>query len=81
MSAVAGRAKAPRLDPIEHEALLLRHQEAIELLKHPDLAGVTDLASTEQRVSLLAAVVWPSEQLLEWSIARARAKLDARLRI
>lgn len=75
----AQRQRAARLDPIAHEALLLRHQEAIELLRYPDLAGVPAIASTEDRVSLLAAVVWPSPALLEWSVEQARAKLERRL--
>ena len=76
---MSATAPAAKLSPLEHEALLLRHQEAIALLTHPEVAGVTDLATTEQRVSLLAAVVWPAPVLRDWSLAKARAKLERRM--
>lgn len=71
-------AHPPKQTPVEREALALRLQEAIDLIRFPDLHDVT--VSLPQRVSLLAAVVWPSEVLLEWSTERARAKLERGLR-
>lgn len=70
--------RAPRLDPLEHEALLLRHQQAIDVLHYPDVHGVPAI-TIEERHSLLAAVVWPSPKLLEWSMEQACAKLQRRL--
>lgn len=67
-----------KMAAVEREALALRHQQAIDLIRFPDLHGVAAL-SIPQRESLLAAVVWPSEQLLEWSIAAARDKLERKL--
>ena len=57
----------PRLrDPIELAALQVRKELAI--------AHVDELP-LERRPALLAAVVWPSAELLDWSVERARAKL------
>lgn len=78
MSAQPATAARVRLDPLTHEALLLRHQQAIDVLWYPDVHGVPAIG-LEQRVSLLAAVVWPSPKLLEWSMEQARAKLERRL--
>ncbi len=72
-------ATARRLSPLEHEALLLRHQQAIDVLRHPEVAEVPAINTTEDRVSLLAAVVWPCPELLQWSIAQARHKLERHL--
>lgn len=69
------RTRPAKLSPVEWEALALRHQQAIDLIRYPDLHQVAPLP-LEQRESLLAAVVWPSEQLLAWSLQQARAKLD-----
>lgn len=70
----AAAARAPRLSALEREALALREQQAIDLIRYPDLHNVTAL-SLPQRESLLAAVVWPCEQLLTWSTERAQEKL------
>lgn len=58
----------PRLrDPVELAALQLRKEQAI--------AHAGEFPP-EQRPSLLAAVVWPQAELLEWSLQQARAKLE-----
>lgn len=72
-------AAAVRLGPLEHEALLLRHQQAIDVLRNPNVFDVGAIDTTEERVSLLAAVVWPSPKLLQWSIDQARRKLERHL--
>lgn len=75
MSALARKHVRPlRMTPVEREAQRLRAQQAIDLIRFPDLHQVAPL-NFAQRESLLAAVVWPSEQLLEWSIKKAQAKI------
>jgi len=74
----ARAAQAPRLSAVEREALALRSQHALDLIRFPDLHELPPVP-LEGRESLLAAVVWPSEQLLTWSLERARAKLDRAL--
>lgn len=71
--------RKPKLAPLEREALLLRHQRAIDLLNYPDVNELEHELPLAQRESLLAAVVWPNDELLAWSLERARAKLAARL--
>ena len=50
------------------------------MLRYPDVADVPAINTPEERVSLLAAVVWPSPKLLNWSIEQARRKLERQLR-
>lgn len=68
---MSGAAPLPRLrDPLELEALQVRKELAI--------AHVDELP-LERRPALLALVAWPPPELLEWSLERARAKLEHRL--
>jgi hypothetical protein len=73
----AAAARAPRLSALEREALALRSQHAIDVIRFPDLHELPPV-TLAGRESLLAAVVWPSADLLEWSTQRAAEKLARR---
>jgi hypothetical protein len=53
------------MDPIQAQALLIRHEAAMKLVEHTDQSG---------RLGLLTEIIWPSDNLLKSSLKEAQRR-------